>query len=250
MYIYKALDIDLGKQELICFVGAGGKTTAMFCLAKELKGRGKRVLVTTTTAILSPDEDTCDAVIIDASKNSDVFSGQQKSMIIVAGRERSSENKLLGMDRQFISILFGRGLFDYVLVEADGARHKSVKAPAAYEPVIPCATTKIAGVIGLDVLGKPISSEYVHRPEIFSKVVGSTIGARIDESTIFRIIVSEEGLFKAAPQNCQKYLLLNKAENDDKKKAAKNIIELLKKADIICSGFIVASMHNSRFERL
>jgi signal recognition particle GTPase len=58
MDLYAALDIDLNKDELLCFVGAGGKTTAMFSLAKELRKHAKKVLVTTTTALFYPDERT------------------------------------------------------------------------------------------------------------------------------------------------------------------------------------------------
>ena len=38
MKLFEALDIDLTRNELICFVGAGGKTTSLFRLARELKG--------------------------------------------------------------------------------------------------------------------------------------------------------------------------------------------------------------------
>ena len=63
MKFFEALDIDLTRNELICFVGAGGKTTSLFRLARELKRCGKSVLVTTTTAIYCPDEGDCDEVI-------------------------------------------------------------------------------------------------------------------------------------------------------------------------------------------
>src|SRR5262245_53470744 len=40
-------------KEVVAFVGGGGKTTAMFRLARELAAQGKRVVTTTTTRIFA-----------------------------------------------------------------------------------------------------------------------------------------------------------------------------------------------------
>ena len=42
MTLYEALNIDLNIPELISVVGAGGKTSTMFRLAKELKAFGEK----------------------------------------------------------------------------------------------------------------------------------------------------------------------------------------------------------------
>src|SRR4030042_6313460 len=49
--------LDLRAKEVISLVGAGGKTTLMFRLAKELLLAGKRVVTTTTTKILEPSSE-------------------------------------------------------------------------------------------------------------------------------------------------------------------------------------------------
>ncbi len=43
--------------DVVAFVGAGGKTTAMFRLAEELVTQGKRVVVTTTTKLAASQAD-------------------------------------------------------------------------------------------------------------------------------------------------------------------------------------------------
>ena len=250
MDIYKALDFDHTQNELICLVGAGGKTTTILRLAKELRGNRKRVLVTTTTAIFYPDEGDCDEVIVDSSQDSGIFNRVKEGIIIALGREVSPENKLLGVGKEFIEELYKKEIFNYILVEGDGSKQRPIKAPAFYEPVIPDCTTKTIGVIGIDSLEKIIDTDNVHRPELFCKVTGREMGDVIGEEEIAKLIVSPGGLFKAVPEGCQKYLLLNKAENKEIKRSAMNIIASVKESGSSISGFIVASMLDGTINRI
>src|SRR4030043_2196231 len=56
--------LGLKAKELISLVGAGGKTTLMFRLAKELVAGGKKVVTTTTTKILEPTSDETAFLIV------------------------------------------------------------------------------------------------------------------------------------------------------------------------------------------
>ena len=118
-------------------MGAGGKTTTMFALAQELKSRGKSVLVTTTTNIFYPSAGECDEVIIDGSADTSILKHAQPGRIICLGGAIIKERKLSGIDRECIAKLHEGKRFDCILVECDGAKHKPIKAPAAYEPVVP-----------------------------------------------------------------------------------------------------------------
>ena len=48
------------------------------------------------------------------------------------------------------------GFCDVILVEADGSKHRPVKIPAEWEPVIPECADMVIGVIGLDCLGEKV----------------------------------------------------------------------------------------------
>ena len=212
MKLYEALGIDTNENRLISLVGGGGKTTTMFKLATEFKNIGKRVLVTTTTAIYQPKKHLYDRLIY-----FDVFSkeGQFKdngASITVIGKETNSEGKLLGISPDVIDILFLQSKFDIILVEADGSKRKPIKAPAEHEPVIPDSTTDVIGVIGLDALGKRIREEDVHRPQQLAKVTEGELNDPIDEDKLLKLIVHREGLFKNTPINANKHLLLNKGD--------------------------------------
>ncbi len=247
MNIATAFDINLTEYELICFVGAGGKTTTMFKLAHKLKHLHKKVLVTTTTNIYRPDESNCDRVIIYDSPDMEIFDEIPIGSVTVLGREITSENKLVGVDKEFIEDLHNRNLFDYILVEGDGSKRKSIKAPAHYEPIVPDNSTKTIGVIGLDAVGKPITEDYVHRSELFCTVVQRQPGEILDEEAVISLIVSSQGLFKGVPDGCKKYVVLNKAEKAQRKVYAGNILlGLLKRDTVPITICIIAAMAHSR----
>lgn len=233
MNIATAFDINLSLPELVCFVGAGGKTTTMFALAQALKSLHKRILVTTTTNIFYPEKHECDAVIVNDEPDPGIFHVVTDGTITVLGSGIVNRGKLAGVSKAFIDKLHKENLFDCILVECDGSKNRPIKAAAHYEPVVPASTTKTIGVIGLDAVGKPIDEEYVHRPELFCAAVNRCMGEMIDPETVVNLIVSPQGLFKGVPAGCAKYVLLNKADNAQLKENAGAILTGLLKRDAV-----------------
>jgi len=234
------LQIKLQKRELISFVGGGGKTTTMFKLAKELRAIGKSILVTTTTAIFYPDKRDYDQLVVTNGDHIDITG--EKGRIIVWGREISLENKLLGISKEKVEEVYRLNEFDYILVEADGAKKRPIKAPASHEPVIPNNTSKTVGVIGLDSMKRKINDENVHRPELFCKITNSKLGEEISSKRISTLIIEEKGLFKDTPPLSERYLLLNKADNQERIDFAHEIKELVLRSGINLNGIIIGSM--------
>jgi probable selenium-dependent hydroxylase accessory protein YqeC len=243
MEIYNLFDISLDKKELISFVGGGGKTTTLFKLSKELKQKGKRVLVTTTTAIYFPHKEDYDKIIIgDSDKVIEKLRNIKNGTITIVGAKISKENKLKGIKKEIIDDIYNKDMFDYILVEADGSKRKPIKAPAEHEPVIPINNYKTIGVIGLDALGTEIKEENVHRPEIFCSITGSKINDIINEEKILKLVLDKEGLFKGSAKYSKRYVLLNKMDDEKTKKIAFKIINLLKQSNFRLDGIISASM--------
>ena len=128
--------------------------------------------------------------------------------------------------------IFYENYFDYIIVEADGSKMKPIKAPRKGEPLIPRSTSIVIGVVGLDAFGKPIDKETVHRVEQFLEVTEGKPGETIDEAAIVNLVLHEKGLFKNA-EGMKKYLLLNKADNEELVSVAAAIKrELGKRADL------------------
>jgi probable selenium-dependent hydroxylase accessory protein YqeC len=223
-------NIDINKNELFTVVGAGGKTTTIFSIAKELKAFGKKVLIATTTMIFYPVETDYDEVLIVEDYDFEILKSIEAASITVIGSKVSEEGKILGTSCNSINKIFKSGIFDFILVEGDGSKRKPIKAPAEHEPVIPEETTILIGVVGMDSLGMEINADIVHRPEIFCSITDSRIGDKIDFDMILKLIVNPKGLFKGAKPNMKKRVFLNKLDNsigNEKIIEMKNRISLL-----------------------
>lgn len=214
---------------VIAIVGAGGKTRALFVLAEELSETGADVLLTTTTHIRDPRLEMgrrFDRVMLDRvyatpgnplgaapgnSPDVDPWIGLpgRGRRIVLASSEESS-GKLKGVHPSRIAELQRPGAF--ILVEADGAGMRPIKAPAEWEPVVPPSTELVLGLVGLDCLGRPMDAATVHRPQCFEAITHCPFGAPIRLTHVAALALSPAGLFKGAPPEARRVLLLNKAE--------------------------------------
>lgn len=242
MELFKALDISLEKTELISIVGGGGKTTSMFRLGRELLSHGKKVLLATTTAIFMPNKTDYEKLFLweDKKEMIDIIEASSSGVTLLGNTVDKTKNKLKGVDGEVIDEIFKSNIFDYIIVEADGANRKPIKAPASHEPVIPKSTTKVIGLIGTDSIGRKLYEENAHRAEVLANITNSKLGDIIDEKIIYNLIISKQGIFKGAPELAKKYVILNKAETDERKKVSKRVKSMINNSDI--EKIIIGSM--------
>ena len=246
--------LKLKSHGIISIIGAGGKTSLMFCLAKELAESGKRVLTTTTTKIFIPDSDqspriiTTDSVEELIEKSKDCLS---RFKHFSAGSKHISDpgktsRKLKGFDPEIIDQLWRAACFDWIIVEADGAKRKPLKATDTHEPLVPGMTTHLIHVTGLDAMGKTLDNNHVHRAKLFSNNTGLLLGEAIDEQSIATSAVLE--IKKAGTVISAGFLscaFLNKADNLKKIKQGKKIAKLIKSPDIV-DMVVIASLKDKK----
>lgn len=211
--------IDLPTYPLITIVGAGGKTTTMYTLASELAQRGKSVITTTTTQIFYPEPGETDALIVAADTpillQNIRAAWQHQQRITVAGTFLRTD-KLAGLQPEQPYELLMKSGADAVIVEADGARHRMIKAPAEYEPVIPLQTNVALLMISAEAFNQPLSAEIAHRPEHIARVTGISQGDILSPTVIARLITSEQGALKHIPKTASVYLLITHASISQK----------------------------------
>jgi molybdenum cofactor cytidylyltransferase len=194
----------------IAFIGAGGKTTAMFQLARQIP---TPVIVTATTHLGVWQIPFADKHIITntAAALEEIEHGLQ-GVILVTGsmdedRTKPINDNLLDWLHQFC------GYHSIpLLIEADGARQRPLKAWADHEPPIPSFVDQVLQVAGLRGLGKLLYDEYVHRPERFSKLSGLKVGEPIIPEALIRVLEHAEGGLKNIPTAARRVALLNQTD--------------------------------------
>lgn len=202
----QALGIDRG--DVVCFAGAGGKTSLMFRLAEEARRLGVKVLVTTSTKILVPDVDQYDALDLSGA----LFSPQAvvKPGIYVGGLPTPIDGKMTGVGMDLLSCQ--RKLFDLVLIEADGAATKPLKGWNNTEPVIPPFATKTIGILDIQTIDCIICEALVHRLELFSEISGCKVGEPVSTDHLCKMILHNKGIFSKS-QGAE-ILYINKVESE------------------------------------
>ena len=216
---------------VVSIVGAGGKTTLMFQLAREIAADGDSVLTTTTTKVYFPSQHQSACVVTAGSE--ELLLSQLNDLcsehlhITAAAGHVAGQKKLIGFNPPSISTIFQANLFRWIVVEADGSRRRPLKAPADHEPVIPDCTKWVIGVLGLSGVGKPLTEKWVYRHDLFARVSGLAPGDYITEAAIGEVLISEKGIFKNAPVDAVRLVFLNQADMPQRRVAGQKIVEYL-----------------------
>ncbi|MGI6070368.1 MAG: selenium cofactor biosynthesis protein YqeC [Blautia sp.] len=151
----KTLGLPMEKTLLISLAGAGGKTTVLYALGRELAEAGKDVLLTTTTHMFR--ERGCDL----SGNAGKILEKLNTTNPLLAGIGCEQEpDKIQKLPDDVFAQLTQQ--VSAVLVEADGAKRLPFKVPAAHEPVIPKESTHIFVVAGMSAIGRPLA-QVCHR---------------------------------------------------------------------------------------
>lgn len=237
--------LHLNRRGVISIIGAGGKTSLMFRLAKELSDSGKTVLATTTTKIFMPDKDVSPHTTITGSIDELVLNSEtlfKRYPYFSAGSEHDvTTGKLNGFGPDAIKQLWQSAVFDWIIVEADGAKRLPLKSTGTHEPVIPEVTTHLILVTGLDAVNTPLDDKHVHRAALFSKNTGLPVGEPITEPFIATSIAIELKKAEKLSYPSSTAVILNKADTQTRRTSGQKIAGFLKTNQSI-NQIIIASL--------
>lgn len=245
----------------VAFVGAGGKTNALFQLARQLS---PSAIVTTTTHFgkwqVSLGTQHRSIETLDDLKKIQ-FSG----VTVVTG-PMNKDNRTNSVSSAALEWLheYSEANGYPLLIEADGSRQKPLKAPADHEPAIPDFVDMVVVLVGLSGLNRPLDENHVHRPEIFARLSGTVVGGRITGREITRVLVHQDGGLKNIPPAAKRVVLLNQAGTPDAQASAQGMVRgLLTQFDAVViadlaqeriyavhegtAGIILAAGESSRF---
>lgn len=212
MDLVTALDANEG---VICVVGAGGKKTTLYRLAAEID----RAVVTATVRIPIFD-DQVHRVSVTDDPVAAVNESTGWPIGVVPARE---ETRYRGYEPDIINQVHSAGVANVILVKADGARTRWLKAPNESEPRIPSQTGTVIPIASAKVVGKPLDEEYVHRPERVAELTSLDLGDKITPSDVATVLTSPDGGRKAVPDSASVIPLINMVDDETLAETARTI---------------------------
>lgn len=239
--------LELNKGSVISIIGAGGKTTLMYLLGKELKVENK-VLITTTTKIYKPTSKEVDFLTI-GSEGFDVIKSSSIKGIYGYGSFVNEDNKLIGVNPELLEKEFS--YFDYIIIEADGSNRKSIKGWKDSEPVICNKTNKTIGIVSIDILGKEVNENNIHRVNEFNIIAKAKVGDIINVENIINIVFHKDGLFKKSKG--ENILFINKIDTYEDYRDSLALLESIKennKNSKIIDKIIYGSLKNRIYKEI
>jgi probable selenium-dependent hydroxylase accessory protein YqeC len=213
-----AEQLGLSAGSMLCIVGAGGKTSLLYHLSRELRAAGVKVLATSTTHLSSrPLPEGFRRILFESPETcaAEVDQAYRAGLIPALMRGREGE-RFKGLPPDDITDLVRRGIANVVLVEADGARTASFKIPRDHEPVIPRGTTHMTIVVGLDALEQPIDGKTCFHPEMFAPL--ATPGDILMPELARELLYADGGYLRYAGEGLRISIVINKADDDDGKR--------------------------------
>jgi len=216
--------LRMNRNSRLAIVGAGGKTTTLFQLAREMSP----VILSVTTHLSTKQLALADQHFVVKTpgevREADITEGVCLFTGPVVENERTR-----GVDEDTVEEI--RKIADErnwpLLLEADGSKRLPLKAPADYEPPIPGFVDMVVVVAGLTGLGKPLSSDWVHRPERFSALTGLGSGEPVTSSALAKVLTHPAGGLKNIPAQVRRMVLLNQADTVELQSQAGGMVERL-----------------------
>lgn len=213
---------------VVALVGAGGKTSLLYALAREMVMRGKKVVTTTTTKIFPPNRAESPCLLLlshDPELRTLADRLTEFGHVTVATSHIPENSKLQGINDAAVEICARYS--DHVVVEADGAAGRSIKVPEEWEPAIPSSTDLVIPIVGLDCVGGRATDALVFRLGQFTPVAEIREGDVISPLVVGRVLSHPKGGLKGVLPNIPVVPFLNKRDMLRDSRAIKQIAAVI-----------------------
>ena len=225
----------LRERRYVHLIGGGGKTTLMFAAARALAAEGRTVLTTTTTRILHPEPGESECVVLGTEPA--WLAGRLRSEfathrhVTAVAPDPAGGRKVGGLPIAVLDALVDARVADHVLVEADGAAGRPLKAHAGHEPVVSPRADLVIAVVGADCLGAPMDDEHVHRAALLCERLGRPAGAIVTAEDVASIVLRRDGYLARVARGCTVVVFVNQVTTPVARDAARRLAEALARAD-------------------
>jgi molybdenum cofactor cytidylyltransferase len=140
-----------------------------------------------------------------------------------------------------------------LFIEVEGTLSQLFKSSANHALEIPEWISDVAVVCPISGLGKPISEEFFHPPELFARSISLDIDQRITEKAIENYLLNPMGALKKIPSRANRIAILDQADTPFLQAQAGNLAKQLLgeySQVVITSSSSIHSQANACFENI
>ena len=234
------IDVLQARTGIVCAIGAGGKKTTMYALARRHPGR---VAITATVHIPLFPEGLAERVIEPEERLDAGLANVAGLRRIAYACPANKPDRHAGVAAGLIRRLHEAHGFDLTLVKADGARMRWIKAPNAGEPVLPPATDTILVLVSARALGQRLGERIAHRPKQVSAVTGARLGGTFTPEHMARLLTRPEGLLTGIGSG-RVIPVINMVEDAEREELARQAAEAALEATSRFDRVVLARMRD------
>ncbi len=219
----------------ISFVGAGGKSSLISCIADWGTLHQKKVLITTTTHIFRP-------VSLKLARNEQELEHiwQTGNWAVIGTVDPVQPQKLQNPEPHWLQR--AAELADLVLIEADGSKRFPCKVPDSHEPVILPQTDVVVAVLGLSALNRPLK-DCCFRLQKATELLSIKESHPLTCEHMATIFASRQGLRKTV-DNREYVVVLNQCDTKELRNAGEQISDILCGLDSSISHIVLTKLHS------
>jgi probable selenium-dependent hydroxylase accessory protein YqeC len=203
---------------IVCAVGAGGKKSVLYQLAREHPGRYALTATVHTTQF--PDDLPVAAVVDDEDALHARVLSLDSSRCVAYACPSKKPGRHAGVSADTIRALHEAGQFEATFVKADGARMRWIKAPSVDEPVLPNGADLVIPVVSARAIGEPLTERVAHRVERVAAITGVEPGETLTPDAVGRLLASDEGALKGT-DSARVAPVINMVDNDFQEEMAR-----------------------------
>ncbi|MDQ7025086.1 MAG: selenium cofactor biosynthesis protein YqeC [Anaerolineae bacterium] len=204
---------EVARGDVVAFIGAGGKTSALIGMGYELIESGWRVLATTTTVI----EEEQLALMPHAmyyNMKPEAISAALSEYGFVFLYDVICAGKVYGPSIEWTKQVLDTVDSDVLLIEADSSEGKPLKAPYADEPAIPKEASLVIPIASLSALDKPLDDENIYNSQAMIDKYGFYPSSRVRSPWIAQVLRDAELGLQGIPDKARVVAFINQTPNE------------------------------------
>lgn len=222
-------------------MGAGGKATLMNRLADELTVLGHTVILSSTTNYHRPDYLQAEQILLTGTElqwpEQLKIRAQQWNRLLVVHHDLG-EGMVKGIDVAAIRKIQEQIPYAVIILKTDGARKRWFKAPNQSEPVIPSWSQTCITVVNVEIVGQPLTSKLVHRPERVQALTGLTSGDLVTPQAIATVLTHPQTYATKIPPGAKRVIYISHVQSEANREQASLIAHYLdyRTVDVVLAG--------------